>query len=41
LVDSIEEAPIPVDGFADAGLVELLALDNHTFIAKKRSFSLE
>ncbi len=40
VVDPIPNAPVPADGFADNGLVELLALDNsHTLLALERSFS--
>ncbi len=40
-VDPIAVVPDPVDGFADSGLVELLALDNQgTLLALERSFSL-
>ena len=39
-VDSIPNAPVPADGFADNGLVELLALDNRdTLLALERSFA--
>ncbi|MGK7922689.1 MAG: phytase [Trichodesmium sp.] len=39
-VDPIPDAPIPGDGFADNGLVELLALDNSdTLLALERSFA--
>ncbi|NEQ36384.1 MAG: phytase [Okeania sp. SIO3I5] len=39
-VDSIPDAPVPADGFADNGLVELLALDNSdTLLALERSFA--
>ncbi|MGD1701440.1 phytase [Dapis sp. BLCC M229] len=40
IVDPIPDAPIPEDGFADNGLVELLALDNSdTLLALERSFA--
>ncbi|MCL2924771.1 MAG: phytase, partial [Trichodesmium sp. MAG_R04] len=39
-VDSIPNAPVPADGSADNGLVELLALDNRdTLLALERSFT--
>ncbi len=39
--DSIPVTPNPVDGFADNGLVELLAIDNTgTFLALERSFAV-
>ncbi|MGD1804938.1 phytase [Dapis sp. BLCC M126] len=39
-VDPIPEAPLEEDGFADNGLVELLALDNSdTLLALERSFA--
>ncbi|MEM7592979.1 MAG: phytase, partial [Cyanobacteria bacterium P01_A01_bin.83] len=39
-IDPIPVAPDPVDGFADNGLVELLALDNEgTLLALERSFA--
>ncbi len=39
-VDPIANTPDPVDGFADSGLVELLAIDNQgTLLALERSFS--
>ncbi|MDY7005925.1 MAG: phytase [Cyanobacteriota bacterium] len=41
IVDSIPVAPDPEDGFADNGLVELLALDNSdTLLALERSFAV-
>ncbi len=41
IVDSIPVPPDPVDGFADNGLVELLALDNSdTLLALERSFAV-
>lgn len=40
--DPIPVAPNPADGFADNGLVELLAVDNEgTFLALERSFTVE
>ncbi|MEL6521584.1 MAG: phytase [Pseudomonadota bacterium] len=40
-VDPIATEPDPVDGFADSGLVELLAIDNQgTLLALERSFSV-
>ena len=39
-VDPIPQAPIPPDSFADNGLVELLAIDDSTFIAVERSFAV-
>ncbi|WP_439346187.1 phytase [Vacuolonema iberomarrocanum] len=40
-VDAIPDAPVPADGFATNGLVELLALDNNgTFLALERAFSV-
>ncbi|MDJ0552975.1 MAG: phytase [Microcoleaceae cyanobacterium MO_207.B10] len=40
-VDPIPDTPDPADGFADNGLVELLALDNSdTLLALERSFSV-
>jgi 5'/3'-nucleotidase SurE len=39
-VEAVPDAPIPADGFANNGLVELLALDNNgTFLALERAFS--
>ncbi|NJO04202.1 MAG: phytase [Chloroflexaceae bacterium] len=39
-IEPIPNAPVPPTGFADNGLVELLALDNNgTFLALERSFS--
>ncbi len=39
-VDPIAEEPTPPDGFADSGLVDLLALNNTTLLALERSFSV-
>lgn len=38
--EPIPNEPIPADAFATNGLVELLALDNHTFLAIERAFSV-
>ncbi len=38
-VEPIPVAPDPADGFADNGLVELLAVDETTFLALERSFA--
>jgi 3-phytase/alkaline phosphatase D len=41
VVDPIPQAPVPPGSFADNGLVELQALDNHgTFLAMERSFAV-
>ena len=41
LTDAIPETPEPADGFADNGLVELLAIDNSgTLLAMERSFAV-
>lgn len=40
MVDPIAKAPVPLGGFADSGLVELLVLDKHYMLAMERSFSL-
>lgn len=40
LTDAIPETPDPADGFADNGLVELLALDDGTLLAMERSFAV-
>ncbi len=41
IVDEIPQEPIPADGFADNGLVELLAIDNNgTLLALERSFAV-
>ena len=41
VTDPISDAPIPADGFATNGLVELLALDNAgTLLALERSFAV-
>ncbi|RKS06998.1 hypothetical protein DFP74_2648 [Nocardiopsis sp. Huas11] len=37
--DPIPDAPVPAGGHADNGLVELLALDDTTFLALERSYS--
>ncbi|MGF1513706.1 MAG: esterase-like activity of phytase family protein, partial [Elainellaceae cyanobacterium] len=40
-VDAVPEEPIPADGFATNGLVELLAVDNNgTLLALERAFSV-
>lgn len=40
-VDPIPQAPVPPDGFADHGLVEIQALDNKgTFLTMERSFAV-
>ncbi|GAB4380108.1 MAG: hypothetical protein Kow00121_35680 [Elainellaceae cyanobacterium] len=40
LVEPIPQSPVPADGFADNGLVDLLAIDNSgTFLALERSFA--
>jgi hypothetical protein len=39
LTDPIADAPVPADGWADNGLVELVALDEDRFLAMERSFS--
>jgi hypothetical protein len=38
--DPIAEPPVPVTNFAVNGLVELLALDKHSFLSMERSFSV-
>ncbi|NJL44954.1 MAG: esterase-like activity of phytase family protein [Leptolyngbyaceae cyanobacterium SM2_3_12] len=39
-VEAVPNEPVPADGFATNGLVELLALDNNgTFLALERAFS--
>jgi 5'/3'-nucleotidase SurE len=41
IVEAIPTEPIPADGFADNGLVELLAIDNNgTLLALERSFAV-
>ena len=40
MTDPILNAPIPDGAFATNGLVELLALDNHNFLAIERAFSV-
>ncbi|MEA5583318.1 phytase [Nodularia harveyana UHCC-0300] len=41
ITDPIAKAPIPSDGFADSGLVDLLAIDNRgTLLAVERSFAI-
>ncbi|WP_086932276.1 esterase-like activity of phytase family protein [Agarilytica rhodophyticola] len=40
MVEPIAQAPVPSDGFADSGLVELLTLDKNVMIAMERSFSI-
>ncbi len=40
MTDPVAEAPVPPTAFAVNGLVELLALDRHTFLAMERSFSV-
>ena len=40
LTDPVAEAPVPPTAFAVNGLVELVALDRHTFLAMERSFSV-
>jgi hypothetical protein len=38
--DTIAEPPVPITNFAVNGLVELLALDKHSFLSMERSFSV-
>jgi 3-phytase len=40
MTDPVAEAPVPPTAFAVNGLVELLPLDRHTFLAMERSFSV-
>jgi 2',3'-cyclic-nucleotide 2'-phosphodiesterase (5'-nucleotidase family)/endonuclease/exonuclease/phosphatase family metal-dependent hydrolase len=39
-VDPIPDEPVPADAFATNGLVELLALDDTSFVAVERAFSV-
>ncbi|WP_369372990.1 esterase-like activity of phytase family protein [Promicromonospora sp. Populi] len=39
LTDPIPEAPVPADGWADNGLVELVALGEDRFLAMERAFA--